>query len=211
VHVDEQCSTNLPGVYAVWMAGTWGPAIFNELGVESLAFSSWLSSLVGISAIPGLLMTGWISDRLNRRNLGRKGVIVAEFILIAVFMSLMGAAVRFRWSPAAAAVILFGIGVFAWGHWGAYYTLIADIVPPKIQGTCFGLTNSINFIGALVAPPFTGWVKDVTGSFEWGCYTSALMILFGSIFIAAIHPPFSFKPEKPITLAGHNARPAVSA
>jgi MFS family permease len=190
----------IPGVYAVWMAGTWGPAIFHELGVKNLAVSSLMASMVGISAIPGLLMTGWISDRLKQQNIGRKGVIVTGFVLIAVFMGLMGAAVRFRWPPAVAAVILFAIGTFAWGHWGTFYALIADIVPPEIQGTCYGLTNSINFIGALVAPPFTGWIKDMTGSFEWGCYASACMILAGSFFIATIHPPFSFKPERPIML-----------
>ncbi len=188
----------IPAVYATWMTGTWAPAIFTELGVENTAVSSLLSSLVGIAAIPGLLLTGWVSDRMARRNLGRKGIIITEFALIAVFMCLMGAAVRLRWSPAAAAVILFAIGTFAWGHWGTFYALIADIVPPRVQGTCYGLTNSINFIGALVAPPFTGWIKDLTGSFEWGCYTSALLICVGALFIAMIHPPFSFKPEKPI-------------
>jgi len=188
----------IPGVYAVWMAGTWGPAIFNELGVKSLTVSSLLSSLVGISAIPGLLLTGWISDRMIRRNLGRKGLVAGEFILIAGMLFLLGAAVRFRWSPGTAAVILFFIGTFAWGHWGAFYALIADIVPQKIQGTCYGLTNSINFIGALVAPPFTGWVKDVSGSFEWGCHASALMMLAGAFCIAAIHPPFRLAPERPV-------------
>ncbi|MEW5908585.1 MAG: MFS transporter, partial [Thermodesulfobacteriota bacterium] len=148
----------IPGVYAVWMAGTWGPAIFQELGVGTLAASSVLSGLIGISAIPGLLMTGWISDIMVKNNMGRKGLIGAQFCAIALLMLLMGAAIRLKWSPYWGAVIIFCIGFFAWGHWGAFYALISDIVPHHIQGTCYGFTNSVNFIGALIAPPMTGWI-----------------------------------------------------
>ena len=46
----------IPAVYAVWMAGTWVPAMFEELGVESLAISSLCASLLGISSVPGLII-----------------------------------------------------------------------------------------------------------------------------------------------------------
>lgn len=188
----------IPGVYAVWMAGTWGPAMFQDLGVGTLALSSVLSGLVGISAIPGLLMTGWISDIMVRNRMGRKGLIGIQFGGIALLMVLMGTAIRLKWSPLWAAVIIFCIGFFAWGHWGAFYALISDIVPNHIQGTCYGFTNSLNFIGALIAPPLTGWIKDITGSFEQGCYLSAAFIFIGSLFILNIRPAFRLKPESPV-------------
>ena len=190
----------IPGIYALWMAGTWTPSMFDDLGAESLAFSSTLSSLFGIAAIPGLIITGFISDKMMKSSMGRKGLIGIEFLLIGLFLFLMGRAVRQQWSPYTAAFIIFGIGFFAWGHWAAFYALIADIVPYEIRGTCYGLTNSINFIGSLVAPPLTGWIKDLTASFEWGCYLGTVFILIGAIFVFSIKPSFRFKPETPMLL-----------
>lgn len=188
----------IPAVYALWMAGTWAPAMFTELGVDTVARSSVLSSLIGISAAPGLILTGFLSDALATRGLGRKGLIAAEFLLTALSLFLMGWAVRRGWSAASGAVILFLVGVFAWGHWAAFYALIADIVPADVRGSCYGLTNSINFIGSLVAPPLTGWVKDLTGSFAWGCYLCVLFLFVGAALILAVRPAFRFATERPI-------------
>ena len=188
----------IPGVYAVWMAGTWVPAMFEELGVRTIAMASLLSSLIGIAAIPGLILTGWVSDRLFRLDKGRKGLIAFEFVMMGLFMFLMGLAVGRRWSPYAAAAIVFGIGFFAWGHWAAFYALIADIVPADIRGACYGLTNAINFLGSLIAPPLTGWIKDTTASFEWGCYVSALFILMGAAVVFSIKPAFRLRSEAPV-------------
>jgi MFS family permease len=191
----------IPGVYAVWMAGTWVPAMFRELGVESLAISALFASLLGISAIPGLTITGYLSDKLGKRKLGRKGLIAVEFFLMGFFMFLMGLAVRQQWSALTGALIVFSFGFFVWGHWAAFYAIIADIVPKEVQGSCYGLTNSINFIGSLIAPPLTGWIKDVTSSFEWGCYLTGIIILIGAIFILGVSPPFRLEPEIPIHMA----------
>ncbi len=192
----------IPAIYAVWMAGTWVPAMFEELGVESLATSSLFASLLGISSVPGLIITGYLSDRMAKRTLGRKGLIGIEFFLMGLFMFLMGWAVRHRWSALTAAFIIFCFGFFAWGLWAPFYALIADIVPKEVQGSCYGLTNSINFIGSLIAPPLTGWIKDVTSSFEWGCYLTVIIILIGSVFILSVSPPFRLKPEMPIHREG---------
>jgi MFS family permease len=192
----------IPAIYAVWMAGTWVPAMFEELGVESLAISSLFASLLGISAVPGLIITGYLSDKLGKRKLGRKGLIAAEFFLMGFFMFLMGLAVRQHWSALTGAFIIFCFGFFVWGLWAPFYALIADIVPKEVQGSCYGLTNSINFIGSLIAPPLTGWIKDVTSSFEWGCYLTVIVILIGSIFILCVNPPFRLKPEIPIHREG---------
>jgi MFS family permease len=189
----------IPAIYAIWMAGTWAPAMFNELGVKSLAISSLLASLVGISAIPGLIIHGYVSDWMVKRQLGRKGLVGISYLLIGLFIFLMGLAVRQHWSAPVAALIIFFVGFFAWGHWAAFYALIADIVPDAVRGTCYGFLNSMNFIGAIIAPTLTGWVKDLTASFEWGCYLVVIFILVGSIFIFSVRPPFRFKQEIPIS------------
>ena len=110
----------------------------------------------------------------------------------------MGLAIRRHWSASAAAMIIFGVGFFSWGLWAAFYALIADVVPDEIRGACYGLTNSINFIGAIVAPTLTGWIRDLTDSFEWECYLSVIFTLIGIIFIFFIRPAFRSRPEMPV-------------
>ncbi len=66
----------IPANYALWVVGTRAPAMFQEVGVESLVRSSFYSSLLGIAAMPGLSLTGFASDRLPRKGKGRKGRVL---------------------------------------------------------------------------------------------------------------------------------------
>jgi hypothetical protein len=50
--------------------------MFKEMDVKSLAQSSFYSSLLGISAIPGLSLAGFVRDRLARKGKGRNGWVL---------------------------------------------------------------------------------------------------------------------------------------
>ena len=188
----------ISGTYALWVVGTWAPAMFKELGVESLARSSFYSSLLGISAIPGLTVTGLISDRLARKGKGRKGLIAMEFFLISFCMLALGYGLKTKMNIYLFIVFFFMAGFFMWGHWAAFYALLPDIVPYEILGTAYGLTNTIHFLGSLIAPWATGWVKDVTASFSWGLYLASLFCILGGVLIFAVRPVFRFGKEKSI-------------
>lgn len=188
----------ISGIYALWVVGIWAPAIFKEMGVKTLAQSSFYSSLLGISAIPGLVLTGFISDRLARRGRGRKGLIAIEFFLISLCMFALGYGVKTRINIYLFTFFFFMAGFFIWGHWAAFYSLLPDIVPYEILGTAYGLTNTIHFLGSLIAPWTTGWVKDVTASFSWGLYLSAIFCVLGGILIFAVRPAFQWGEERRI-------------
>lgn len=188
----------ISGIYALWVVGTWAPAMFKEMGVESLAQSSFYSSLLGISAIPGLSLTGFVSDRLAKKGKGRKGLIAIEFFLISFFMLVLGYGLKTKMNIYLFIIFFFMAGFFIWGHWAAFYALLPDIVPYEILGTAYGLTNTIHFTGSLIAPWMTGWVKDVTASFSWGLYLAAIFCFLGGILILAVRPSFGFGKEEPI-------------
>jgi ACS family glucarate transporter-like MFS transporter len=188
----------IPAIYALWVVGTWAPAIFKEMGVESLARSSFYSSLLGISAIPGLSLTGLVSDRLARRGKGRKGLIAIEFFLISFCMLALGYGLKAKINIYLFVFLFFMAGFFIWGHWAAFYSLLPDIVPYEILGTTYGLTNTIHFLGSLIAPWATGWIKDVTASFSWGLYLAAVFCVAGGILVFAVRPSFSFGKERAI-------------
>jgi len=188
----------IPAIYALWVVGTWAPAMFKEMGVESLARSSFYSSLLGISAIPGLSLTGFVSDRLARKGKGRKGLIAIEFFLISFCMLALGYGLKTKMNIYLFILFFFMAGFFIWGHWAAFYALLPDIVPYEILGTAYGLTNTIHFTGSLIAPWMTGWVKDVTASFSWGLYLAAIFCILGGGLILAVRPSFRFGKEEPI-------------
>ncbi len=189
----------ISGNYALWVVGTWAPAMFQEIGVESLSRASLYSSLLGVSAVPGLILTGLVSDRMMRKGKGRKGLIATEFFFISVCMFSLGYGLRVKMDSALFVFVFFMAGFFIWGHWAAFYALLPDIVPYEILGTAYGLTNTIHFLGSLIAPWVTGWIKDTTASFSWGLYLSALFCVLGGILILAVRPSFRLGKEIPIT------------
>jgi len=80
-------------------------------------------------------------------------------------------------------------GFFAFGVWPPYYALLGELAPKGIVGTTFGLANLIGFLSSWVAPFFTGWVKDTTGSFSGGMYVAAFVLAAGIILILAVKTP----------------------
>jgi len=188
----------ISAIYALWVVGAWAPAIFKEMGVENLARSSFYSSLLGISAIPGLSLTGFVSDRLVRKGKGRKGLIAIEFFLMSLCMLTLGYGLKVKMDIYLFILFFFMAGFFIWGQLAAVYALLSDIVPYEVLGITYGLTNTIHFLGSLIAPWVTGWVKDVTGSFSWGLYLSAIFCALGGILILAVRPSFRWRREWPI-------------
>ena len=192
----------ISAIYVLWVLGIWAPAMFKEIGIKELAKASIFSSLLGIAAIPGLIITGLITDKMARAGKGRKIVIALEFIALAIIMTLIGYAVPLRASVFTLSLLVFLAGFFIWGIWAPIYALIPEIVPREILGTTYGLTNTIHFLGSLIAPWLTGWIKDVTGSFAWGAYVAGAFIFIGALIFMAIRPVFRLGPEIPIKASG---------
>ncbi|MBW2708860.1 MAG: hypothetical protein JRD04_06200 [Deltaproteobacteria bacterium] len=57
------------------------------------------------------------------------------------------------------------------------------------MGTTFGLVHLIGFLSSWVAPFFTGWIKDIPGSFSGGLYVAAFVLAAGIILILAVKTP----------------------
>jgi MFS family permease len=176
-------------IYCLWVVGIWAPAMFLEIGVSALARSSLLSSLVGVSAIPGLVSMGILSDRLARRGRGRKGLAALTLLGLSGAMALIGGAMASRAHPLVLAVLVFAAGFCIWGVWAPIYALLTEISPGRIRGTSFGMNNTVNFLGSLIAPIATGWIKDVSGSFAIG--------LGGALVLCLVRPAFRWAPEAP--------------
>ena len=171
-----------------FILATWSPLFFGEVGVTDVARAGSYAALQGIAASLGMVASGWAHDYLLERGYSSKTVIVAGLAGVTLSMFAMAVVIAQRSIPALAAV-LFVAAFFCWSIWGAVYALLARLVRPEELGTAFGFSNSISFVGAIVGPTATGWVRDLTGSFSAGCLLAAALALIGVALALAVPVP----------------------
>lgn len=184
-------------IWTQWLIGTWGPALFAEVGVRELGRSALYASLLGIAALPGLYTMGSLSDALLRRGIGRKAVTSAAMLCMTVSTVAMGLVVQVHGPAWLLAVLVFVTSFFVWGSWAPAYALMAELFPPRVMGVAYGLLNAVCFLSSLLAPYVTGWIRDWTGSFAGGCYVAAVIGLAGVPVAMAVRPAFRLGPAAP--------------
>lgn len=180
-------------VYLQFVLATWGPLFFSEVGVTDLGRSAFFASFQGVAAPFGLFAMGWLADRAQERGLSRKVVIGLTILLAGVSIGGMGRVIETKGSVGLVAFFMMATSFFLWGTWGPSYALLAERFPPGILGTAFGFYNTVCFVGAVVGPFLTGWVKDLTGSFAWGCYGAAVVAGLGAVVAMAFPPAWRLK------------------
>jgi len=178
-----------------FILATWAPLFFAEVGVSDSGRAGMYAALQGVAASLGMIVSGWAHDRLVERGYASKSVIVAGLGGLAVSMLAMAAVIGQR-SILGLAVVLFVAAFFCWSIWGAVYTLLARMVRPEELGTAFGFSNSISFLGAIVGPIATGWVRDLTGSFSAGCVLASTLALAGVALAIALRVPPPVTPSR---------------
>lgn len=184
-------------IWTQWLIGTWGPALFAEVGIPELGRSALYASLLGFAAPPGLFTIGAVSDRLLRHGIERKVVVSAAILCMALSTAAMGVTVQARGPAWALALLVFATSFFLWGAWPPTYALMAELFPREVQGTAYGVLNAICFTASLLAPYVSGGIKDWTGSFAGGCYVAALVGLAGAPVAMAVRPARRVAPGAP--------------
>jgi MFS family permease len=151
--------------YFVYYCMTWLPAYFKEqrgLALEDSGTFTFFSLLgMAIVATAG----GWVADRLieNGRNpvRVRKGFIFAGFLtasteIIGVYSSSQDVALFF------AVFSISGLGLMTANYWALTQTLL----PGAAIGRIVGVQNCAAQLPGIVAPVLTGWLKQITGSYD---------------------------------------------
>jgi MFS family permease len=185
-------------IWTQWLVGTWGPALFAEVGVQELGRSALYASVLGIAAPPGLLAVGALSDRvLRRRGTPRRTVITGGIAATALLAACMGWIVQTRGPAWLLVLVMFATSFCFWGIWAPAYALTAELAPRGAMGVAFGVLNSVAFTSSLVAPYVTGWIKDWSGSFAGGCYLAALIGVAAVPVARAVGSPRSERTRAP--------------
>lgn len=183
-------ATGIVPVFVQFTLATWGALFFAEVGVTDLGRSASLASLQGLVAPPGLLLSGLVADQLQRRGLERKLVITATQLLVVGALVGMGLVIHTRGPVWLLTALLLAASFLVWCTWGPAYAILGEMFPSTVLGKAFGLYNCTCFIGSIVGPLLTGWIKDLTNSFAPALFAAAVLAAVSGVITLALEPAF---------------------
>jgi MFS family permease len=135
------------------------------------------AGVVNLTEAAGMVLGGWLSDRLLRRHGYRRGrAIVPVFGMIAsaAFLGVGLYATQPGWI-----VFWFSLATCAIGMCEGPFWATAIDVGGSRGGTSAGLCNTGGNVGGLVAPIVTPWVGTHFG-WQWGIGLGSFVCLFGA-------------------------------
>jgi MFS family permease len=151
-----------------------------EIGFRS-GTAVWALSLVSVTAIPGQILLGHLSDRVGREwvwTIGSLGFALSYLALLLL--------------QATPSLPLLFVMVVAQGALGYGLTSVLGAIPAEIFqgrhfGSIFGALMLLSILGGAVGPWLTGAIYDWTGSYAPAFLTAILLSLVGiaAIWLAA--------------------------
>jgi cyanate permease len=134
----------------------WSPQLIMSRGAPP-ALAAIMASVMCWVSIPLTFIAPWASDKIGSRKL----FLWPSFIMLFLaLVSAMYAPLAFYWAIVVAIGIAIGIQL------PITLALPLDLVPAKDIGMASGMTMSIGYIGGLIGPWASGYILDITGTFN---------------------------------------------
>jgi MFS family permease len=149
-----------------------------DIGFSATTAATILSA-VGLVSVIGKISMGSLGDRIGNRN---------AMLIVSTLMALAFLWIRFTgelWT-----LYLFGV-IFGFAYAGlsaVQSPLVADYFGLKAHGTILGLAQVGGAIGGALGSFLSGFIFDITGSYEWAFIMCALTGI-ASLVIALLMKP----------------------
>jgi YNFM family putative membrane transporter len=159
---------------AIISFSTWAPTLFTEFLNIPIVQASFLAGLFSLPKIPLFPFFGYLSDRIGKRRLF---IILSPLLMSVAFVTLaLGSNVTIIGS-----VLFLGIAV-------AVGAAASNAAPSQILGQSkvgigFGVLSVFGSIAWILSVPLTGFLIDVTGSFEVSLF-SMIAFSVAAVFLA---------------------------
>lgn len=165
-------------MYFVYYCMTWMPLYFKEKHNMSITSMGWYAgvSFGGMAAVAAI--AGWVADKMIAAGKDpvnvRKGFTIAGFIIaatqtISVFTDSVPLMIFFT------VFSLCGLGLATANYWALTQTLI----PGGSIALVVGIQNTAANLAGIVAPWLTGYLREVTGSFDVPIKTIGFWLALG--------------------------------
>lgn len=161
--------------YAYYLIVTWLPQFLEtERGITG-SLIGIIVSMISVTAVPGALYFARLSDKKSKKKpIIIIGLEIAAFVLIALSMLVPNAAAL------SIVLLLYGfLGKMAVDP--VLISYISDKADKKSVATTLGIFNFFGMSSSIIAPAFTGFIIDKTGSGELGFYIGAAFLLIGTV------------------------------
>jgi len=144
----------------------WSPTILSEAKGFKIAQSGWMTAGFEISGIFGMLLAGWISDKVFQGRAARTCVFYMMLCSLGVFL---------YWkvpsqTPAVASAILCMTGFFLYGPQALVGVIVANLGTKKAAASAVGLTGLFGYASTVLSGWGLGWLSEHRGwdvTFEW--------------------------------------------
>ena len=159
-----------------WVFSSWLPQFLTDRYGLSYVDVGFISSARTLTAIPGCILVGVISDRLKKRKLPLVTLAAVSTVIMSLFLVLPVGV------PPMVLIVLAGLLGFSMSLWVLFFSIIPEILPQNVTGIGLGLVNGIGTIGFSLVSPIYGNLIDQTGSF----FTSNMILLAAGVSMTAI-------------------------
>lgn len=165
-------------LYGFWAAATWGPTFLQAERGFSLSGSGLYTGLIALSALPGGVLWGRLSDRFGRRK-------IASLVLPASGAALF-LLTRVQGAPLIVSTLLL-FGIFSNTAFSPVaVSWIGDIVSKRHPGSmsaAVGFFNATIMSSAVIAPLVSGFLRDVTGSLVPAILAGSALMFAGTVML----------------------------
>ncbi|HOC01175.1 MAG TPA: MFS transporter [Verrucomicrobiota bacterium] len=161
----------------------WGPTFLTEMKHVKLEHSGWMVAAFEVAGVAGMLISGWLTDRV----FGGRGAR-----LCVISMVLAGVSILLFWQLASQAVwlntlLLSLAGFFIYGPQALVGIVVANLATKRLAATAIGFTSIFSYASTLVS----GWgLGALVQHHGWDVTLAGLtgMVGLGTLFFALVWP-----------------------
>ncbi|HRZ44771.1 MAG TPA: MFS transporter [Candidatus Paceibacterota bacterium] len=184
----------------------WGPTCLTEMKQIRLSHSGWMVAGFEVAGVAGMLISGWLTDRV----FGGRGAR-----LCVIFMVLAGVAILLFWKLASQSLwlntlLLCLAGFFIYGPQALVGIVVANLATKRLAATAIGFTSIFSYASTLLS----GWgLGALVEHHGWNAALAGMtgMAALGTVLFALAWPAkahgYAAAPDSGKERDGHSAAP----
>jgi cyanate permease len=161
---------------------TFLAAVLSERGFQAAHTANYLSIFTLVGAL-GTIAGGWLLDRVQTAKISVPFTLcsIASFVILGSISAASGGTAML-WVAAA----LFGFSFGAHRPMGGYFH--TRFFGLRSFTTVFAVQMAIMALFFGIAPPFTGWVRETTGSYDLMIWATVVGLVISSLIYLVLGP-----------------------
>ena len=156
-----------------------GFALFIDRGIPAMTAGTMIGVL-GFFSLSGKVVLGYLSDRLSVRYVMMIALSLAAVSMLPLFIA------DLNWE---AWLFIVFWGFLECGVIALQPILVASLFDRAIIGKMLGIFTIFSIIPQLVGPPFTGYVFDITGSYNLALVVFIVLYIVSAVLVFLTRPP----------------------